>query len=667
MFNFFKRLFKKGKGKDNGRRLFVVGNDYPCYKDPEMPVEIKILNPLQSCFRDKYRPDKNCIIDAGTGEGKTLVTYVAARYFLDVGKKIMMLAPSVALVNDLFRRTAKTYGDKIVCRCTGGDVDPAIDRKYFIIATPEKYLAEVRAGKAWVQDVGLVILDEAHKLYDNERGGNFDTALTIAMDLYEAKVLIMSGTLPDKERVIEYFDADCFVCGYESIKLRFEEKIVIDDFNAKEIEQKKKSEYVYNKNSARLALLKTLLEQHKEDSVLVFVTTKTAGFCLQTALNIPFHCRDISTDEKKKIISQFNSGELKTLIATDTLSEGVDTPCDVVIIFGGRRGGGYLDYFSRRQKGGRIRAKEGRTDAPVYVLGDRVELFNSKRQLIAKSLPLPVETMLLTLFSVKPSTKADLCAILGRTLASTFWTMQKIGEEVDRCLRLLFACKLLAQSGAIYALTPEGIILAKYMIPPIAYIRYIKAARKLETVRMSDPILANKIKTEIQEATGGVPNDIETALTAEKWVKGLLLLGVVYSEGKKYAPTGIQTYFMEFNTRLARIGFNTDLGLDCNSLAKWAAQLKHYSLHPSAIPSYLQWNLKDLNMWIFMMREMEKHNIIKPMPGKEAMHTAMKALQVACAKAEAGKKKNVKTLPLFASQIKPLTEAAVEDQKKAAA
>jgi len=64
---------------------------------------------------------------------------------------------------------------------------------------------------------------------------------------------------------------------------------------------------------------------------------------------------------------------------------------------------------------------------------------------------------------------------------------------------------------------------------------------------------------------------------------------------------------------------------------------------------------------------MEKHNIIKPMPGKEAMHTAMKALQVACAKAEAGKKKNVKTLPLFASQIKPLTEAAVEDQKKAAA
>lgn len=667
MFNFFKRLFKKGKKEDNGRRLFVVGNDYPCYKDAEMPVHIEFLRPLQSCFRDSYRPEKNCIVDAGTGEGKSPIAYIASRYSLDGGRKIMMTAPTKALVNDLYKSAVAAHGQKVVARCMGKEVDIDIDRKSFIIATPEKYIAEVRAGKSWVKDVGLVIGDESHNLYDNVRGGVFDAAITVARSLYGAKVLLMSGTLPDRQRMIDHFDADCFVCNYESTKLTIIEQIVIDDFDCKEIKQKKgAAEYIFNKDSARLKALRDRLEEHKDKSILIFVPTKSVGFCLQPVLNIPFHCADIPEDDKKKIVSQFNSGEIKALIATSTLAQGVNTPTDIVVIFGTRRGGDFLDYYDTRQMAGR--AGRGKTDALAYILADRVEICNSKRKLIAKSLPLPVESMMLTLFSVKPSTKKELCDTLQQTFASTFWPRQKIEDEVGGKLKLLNACRILYDAAGEYSLTPEGIIIAKYMISPVAYIKYIKAAKKLETVRMGDSILANKVKAEAEQTTGSAPSDADAAVIAEKWVKGILLLGLIWSEGGKMAPNGSlpQKYFMEFNTRLPQLGFSTDLGLDSNALAKWAALLKYYSLHPSSVPDYFKWQLDELNMWLYMMREMEKYNILKPMPGREMTYTAMKALQVACAKAEAGKKKNVKTLPLFASQIKPLTEAVIEDQKKAA-
>jgi len=54
---------------------------------------------------------------------------------------------------------------------------------------------------------------------------------------------------------------------------------------------------------------------------------------------MPFHNADIEEAEKNRLVSEFNSGAIKTLIATDTLAQGVNTAADTVIVFGTRRAG----------------------------------------------------------------------------------------------------------------------------------------------------------------------------------------------------------------------------------------------------------------------------------------------------------------------------------------
>jgi ERCC4-related helicase len=53
--------------------------------------------------KGKYHPDRNCIINAGKGGGMSALQYITSRYFLDNGKKIIMLAPTKERVKEMLK------------------------------------------------------------------------------------------------------------------------------------------------------------------------------------------------------------------------------------------------------------------------------------------------------------------------------------------------------------------------------------------------------------------------------------------------------------------------------------------------------------------------------------------------------------------------------------
>ena len=57
-------------------RYYEIGNDVACVADPDIP-EFDELNPLQSFFKSHYDPDKNVLVEAGTGVGKTTCIWIA--------------------------------------------------------------------------------------------------------------------------------------------------------------------------------------------------------------------------------------------------------------------------------------------------------------------------------------------------------------------------------------------------------------------------------------------------------------------------------------------------------------------------------------------------------------------------------------------------------------
>lgn len=205
MINFFKKWFprKARQSNEDAPRFFEVTGEYPCGFDPDIPFET--LNPLQTCFKDNYRPDRHCVIESGTGTGKTALAYIASRCFLDEGQKIILTAPTRELVKSLYQESVGIWGAKIVGLSTNSD--KTVADKFFVVTTPEGFLSAVRSGKEWTR-AGLLIIDEAHNLLEPSRGGNLDVAMTVHIRS-GGKVLLMSGTFPNKKNWLLYLTPTC--------------------------------------------------------------------------------------------------------------------------------------------------------------------------------------------------------------------------------------------------------------------------------------------------------------------------------------------------------------------------------------------------------------------------------------------------------------------------
>ncbi|WP_048146523.1 DEAD/DEAH box helicase [Pyrococcus abyssi] len=118
--------------------------------------------------------ERNCLIVLPTGLGKTIIAMMIADYRLNkYGGKVLMLAPTKPLVlqhAETFRKFFNLPPEKIVALT--GEVSPservkAWNRAKVIIATPQTVENDLLTGKINLEDVVLVIFDEAHRAVGN--------------------------------------------------------------------------------------------------------------------------------------------------------------------------------------------------------------------------------------------------------------------------------------------------------------------------------------------------------------------------------------------------------------------------------------------------------------------------------------------------------------------
>jgi replicative superfamily II helicase len=597
------KLFKRKDGKTEARMpgVFEIDDNYPVCPDPDLPFPN--LNPLQSAFKDNYDPTLNTVVESGTGTGKTAVHYIAARPHLEDGKRVIVTAPTRELVKSLYRDSVKIWGAKIVGINTGSDKD--VVEKFFIVTTPEGYISAVRSKKEWCKG-SLLIVDEAHNIMEASRGGELDVAITVFLEL-GGTVLLTSGTFPCKRELARMLRADLFISNYRRTRLAVEKIHAPDDFNAEPAPKKPPknvaptlSGHVYNRESLRLNILKDILRRHEGTSVIVFVPTKAIGFCLEESLVAPFHCADIDEKEKDRLVTEFNRGNIKTILATNTLSEGVNTPADIVVVFGTRRGSYYLDTVEVNQMFGR--AGRGKDEAIAYLIGDKIELFHAMKQALDKTMPLPVESMTLTVLSARLASKSDVVNMLRRTYAATFTTLEKAEETVERYLHFLSRCNILTGKDGRYSLTKEGALLARYYISPRAYMKYIGVARKL------------KESTELQ--------DID---------KGCILVSCLINFVSNEAPPRLEK---DIQMKLI------PLELDKEVSPQKSAVLRHCIDKPSAMPPPLAFQLRDVDRWLGMLGDIEKYGIREEAHGRTWLQLACMGLKTSAAR-NSGKKKPV--------------------------
>jgi ERCC4-related helicase len=114
--------------------------------------------------------EQNCLVVLPTGLGKTLVAMLIADYRLSTyGGKVLMLAPTKPLAvqhAESFRRLFELPPEKI--NVLTGELSPEKRRKVWeesvvITATPQTVENDIITGRISLEDVSLLVIDEAHR------------------------------------------------------------------------------------------------------------------------------------------------------------------------------------------------------------------------------------------------------------------------------------------------------------------------------------------------------------------------------------------------------------------------------------------------------------------------------------------------------------------------
>ena len=129
---------------------------------------------------------------------------------------------------------------------------------------------------------------------------------------------------------------------------------------------------------AKLALLESLLKQHRKDRVLIFTGSNRFAYHISMLHLLPTITHQTKTKERKRILERFNAGEYPAIVTSKVLNEGINVPeANIGIILGGS--GSTREYTQRL---GRILRKRDGKYAILYevVTKDTLEKGVSQRR-----------------------------------------------------------------------------------------------------------------------------------------------------------------------------------------------------------------------------------------------------------------------------------------------
>ncbi|MBP0016374.1 MAG: DEAD/DEAH box helicase [Cyanobacteria bacterium SBLK] len=329
------------------------------------------------------------LVIAPTGSGKTFIGELAATKAICEGRKAVFLLPYRALTNEKYEQFLQVYEKNLgmrVIRCCGDYVDQThlfVRGKYDLaVLTYEMFLNLMVNNPVILNQLGLVVLDEAQFITDPSRGINVELLLTYLRTVkqrgFNIQLIALSAVVGDINYFDEWLECKKLVTNQRPVPLI---EGVLDRtgiFQFLDSEGRQKLEQLLPPNTIRqrkkepsnqdiIVPLVRLLIQNNENAIVFRNTRGKAQGCanyLARDLDLPYAReaiealpqQDISTAsivlreclrsrtafhntnltrEEKEVVEQFfrnRGGQVRVLAATTTLAAGVNTPASTVIL-----------------------------------------------------------------------------------------------------------------------------------------------------------------------------------------------------------------------------------------------------------------------------------------------------------------------------------------------
>ncbi|MCB9017625.1 MAG: DEAD/DEAH box helicase [Paludibacteraceae bacterium] len=294
------------------------------------------MTPVQEQAIPIIMEGKDVIACAQTGTGKT------AAYLLPVLNRLLIEPHDSDSVNAIIMSPTRELAQQIdqqlegfsyflpvssVAVYGGNDASAWEQQKKamqlgadFVIATPGRLISHISLDNVDFSKIQYFILDEADRMLDM---GFYDDIIQIVNKLPKNRQTIMfSATMPSKIKKL----AETILKDPVSVNIAI----------SKPAEGILQGAYVCYE-AQKLGLIKSLLEEKKQEKVIIFSSSKlmvkdVSRNLKRMGLSVGEMHSDLEQAERDSVMLDFKNGKINILVATDIVSRGIDIDdIDVVI------------------------------------------------------------------------------------------------------------------------------------------------------------------------------------------------------------------------------------------------------------------------------------------------------------------------------------------------
>jgi helicase len=319
--------------------------------------------------------DENLLVQAPTSSGKTFIGELAAVHAALNQRKVVYLVPLKSLAKEKFndfQNAYSAYGVKVLLstsECRGQDNDFESGQYDIAVTVYEKFHQFLVRRPEKLQEIDIVIADEIEIISDAERGAFVECLLTRLLDS-SCRVMGFSAVVGDADKLAEWMRAQLLTWQHRPAELRY--GVLFDgSFQFKnavtgiENEEELTGGGFENTREMVADSIQTFLE--KGETCLIFVksrfeaqsaainiasrfgagtfppalsdawegleSTQIKRLLFKTmASGVGFHSADLTADERALVENGCRQGHIQVLIATSTLSAGLNLPIRNVFI-----------------------------------------------------------------------------------------------------------------------------------------------------------------------------------------------------------------------------------------------------------------------------------------------------------------------------------------------
>ncbi|TBU04377.1 DEAD/DEAH box helicase [Hamiltosporidium magnivora] len=333
------------------------------------------FNPVQThVFETAYKTDRNFLVCAPTGAGKTDIALLAILKALkSKNAKIIYIVPMKALATEITKKFQKKLRNHVVSEYTG-DTDLTrndLEISDILICTPEKFDVSTRKlDNILCSSISLIIIDEIHILQD-DRGPVIEAIVArifrfIVLNQKNIRIVGISATLPNYKDVAHFIRAEDvfnFTNEYRPVPLRISIvgihkqknnsniedtmiELIIEKMNKLSLEKQQLIIFVHSRSETVRTVKKIIKELFNEDFNDRKYNTqndrktnkndKKMTPLLQEFIYKGFgvHHAGLPRNIRLEMESLFRNKKIDVLVSTSTLAWGVNLPAHAVIIKG---------------------------------------------------------------------------------------------------------------------------------------------------------------------------------------------------------------------------------------------------------------------------------------------------------------------------------------------